>query len=351
MVISSAGYRHLVSRAPATIQAGRAQYLTAQEAATTHAARKSAQLFAQQAEKAFAASAQTGMIDLDTSLNADGDSPATTRNLLARYLVIREGEEFEFSAHATCLLFYVIKGSGRSFQEDEVIQWGSGDVFVFPGGEPILNEAPATDAVLFVVTDEPFVSMTGCSVPSRENARCKSTHYAAKTIQAKLEDMVEQRERELAARKATAELKEMAEDKDTVEHSDLAEHSDSVEGETIAAGAEPEILIFTSSEFENVGGVAPTLSAAIEMLDGGAQTQPHRHDVDTISLCLKSAGAYSMVETDRIEWKRNTVILTPAGASHCLHNVGDSRIFSFFVQDCGPRPVRTWQSDQRNQAE
>ncbi|MDX1440670.1 MAG: hypothetical protein R3284_12280, partial [Rubricoccaceae bacterium] len=193
MIISSASYRRLASRAPATIQGGRAQYLSVGEAARVDA-RPSAHVFTDEAAKAFGAAAQTGVIDLDWSSGLGSSAPATTRNLLARYLVIREGEEFEFSAQATSVLFYVIKGSGRSFQEDEVIEWKSGDAFLFSGGAAILNEAPGSDAVLFVVTDEPFVMMTGCSVPSFEESPVKPTHFEARTIVARLQDIQAQRE-------------------------------------------------------------------------------------------------------------------------------------------------------------
>lgn len=311
MIISSASYRHLASRAPATIQGGRAQYLTIEEAAGVNAAETSACVFNDEAEKAFGAAAQTGMVDLDLSSNAGGGSPATTRNLLARYLVIREGEEFQFSAQATSVLFYVIKGSGRSFQEDEVIEWAKGDAFLFPGGESILNEAPGTNAVLFVVTDEPFVSMTGCPVPPREQARVKSTHYTARTIDGQLDDM--------AAQSGQA--------------------------------ASQAILIFGNAQFERIGSVAPNMNAGIATLAPGAQQRPHCHDSDTISLCLECEGVHSLIEGDRIDWVANSAILTPAGASHSQHSSGESRMFSFFVQDRGPRPVRTWEPGRADQVD
>ena len=355
MVISSAGYRHLASRAPATIQAGRAQYLTAQEAAAAAAVKEPVQVFAQQAQQAFAASAPTGMIDLDTSSNAGGDAPATTGNLLARYLVIREGEEFEFSAQATSVLFYVIRGSGRSFQESEVIEWSAGDVFVFPGGESILNEAPQGDAVLFVITDEPFVSMTGCRVPPREDARCKSTHFTVKAIQARLEDMVEQHNRELAAAEEKVLRVDAAARDDAAQGENAAQHSEAGDPGSVAAkvdepalqqaSAEADILVFASSQFEDIGCVAPTFSAAIEMLVGGAHTQPHCHDAETIYLPLKGEAAHITLGPERVDCQRNTAILMPSGAGYALHNGGEGRFFSFFIQDRGPRPVRTRQSD------
>lgn len=302
MIISSDSYRRLASRAPATIQGGRAQYLTTDQAADSGAPERLAHVFSDEAAKAFDNAAVTGTIDLDRSSVLGSGFPATTSNLLARYLVIRQGEELEFAAAASAVMFYVIKGSGRSFQEDEVIEWATGDAFLFPGGEGILNEAPDCDVVLFVVTDEPFVSTIGCSVASFEQAQVKSTHYVGKTVSARLEDM--------------------------------------------AAGSEPPPpclnLTFASVPFERSRCVAPMMAAGIATLSPAASQPAHCHDADTISLFLECDGGYSMVEGERIDWVANAALLTPAGTAHSQHSGSESRMFSFFVQDRGPRPVRSW---------
>ncbi len=324
MIISSASYRHLASRTPATIQGGRAQYLNVGEAAAVEA-RLSAHVFSDESTKAFDTAVQTGVIDLDLSAALGGSAPATTRNLLARYLVVREGEEFEFSAQATSVLFYVVKGSGRSFQEDEVIEWKTGDAFLFSGSEPILCEAPAVDAVLFVVTDEPFVLMTGCSMPSFEESPVKPTHFEARTVEARLQDLQAQPENMSAQQEDPAAQSERP--------------------------AAQEILIFASSGFERIGCVAPIMSAGIAALAPGTEQRPHCHDADTISLCLECEGVYSVIEGQRIDWIPNTAILTPAGAAHSQHSSGEGRMFSFFVQDRGSRPIRTWEPGQRDHPE
>ena len=311
MIISSESYRRLASRAPATIQAGRAQYLTSPPSVDAETAKPGSRIFLDEAARAFDAAVPTGTIDLDCSATLGSKHPATTPNLLARYLVIREGEELEFAASATTVLCYVIKGSGRSFQEDEVIEWNAGDAFLFPGGEAILNEAPDGDAVLFVVTDEPFVSMMGCGVASLEDARVKPTHYVGTTVAARMADM--------------------------------------------AAGSEqpPDQLnlSFASAPFERGSCVAPMMAAGVATLAPGASQPEHCHDSDTISLCLEGEGAYSLIEGERIDWVANAAILTPAGAAHSQHSGGESRMFSFFVQDRGPREVRTWKSGTQESAE
>ncbi len=311
MVISSESYRRLASRAPATVQGARAQYLAADQAPDFTASNAPAHVFAEEAGKAFDAAAVTGLIDLDLSETRGFACPATTPNLLARYLVIRDGEEFELAARATSVLCYAITGSGRSFQEDEVIEWRAGDAFLFPGGEPILSEAPAGNAVLFVVTDEPFVSMTGAIVPSMEDARVRSTHFVGRTIAARLEDM--------------------------------AKGAEQTPAQTI--------LNFASAAFEGSGCVAPLMAAGIATLAPGTDQPSHCHDADTLSLCLQCEGVYSTIGADRIDWVINAAILTPAGAAHSQHNTGQSGMFSFFVQDRGPRPVRTWEPVRGDRAE
>jgi gentisate 1,2-dioxygenase len=102
-------------------------------------------------------------------------------------------------------------------------------------------------------------------------------------------------------------------------------------------------LNFASAPFEDSGCVAPMMAAGIATLAAGANQPEHCHDSDTISLCLECNGGYSSVEGSRIDWLANAVIVTPAGAAHSQHSGGDGRMFSFFVQDRGPRPVRTWE--------
>ncbi len=303
MIISSDSYRRLVSRAPATIQAGRAQYLTSPQTAPAAAPESRTHIFSENAGRAFDPSVSTGMLDVDRSSELGTSHPATTANLLARYLVLREGDEHEFVARATSVLCYVIKGSGRAFREDEVIEWTDGDAFLYPGGEPILFEAPNSDAVLFVVTDEPFLASLGFAAPPDDDAKVQSAHYTAKTIAAQFEDM--------QAGPGTP--------------------------------GKQAILNFGSTPFERTGCVAPLMAAGIATLAPAAEQAPHCHDADTISVCLECDKVFSLIDGNRCDWVPNAALLTPAGALHSQHNEGDKTVSSFFVQDRGPRRVRTWE--------
>ena len=303
MIISSASYRRLVDRAPATIQAGRARYASAQQAVSANTPGVPAQTFSEQAGKAFDGSSQTGMLTLDLSPELGTGYPATTGNLLARYLVLREGEEHEFSPRASSVLCFAMTGSGRAFREDEVIEWASGDVFLFPGGETLLFESPDADSVVFVVTDEPMLTSLGCTAPGEEDVQVQSTHFTAKTITAQFEDI-----------------------------------------QAKMPDAEPiSRLELGSTPFEQSGCVAPGMAAGVALLEPGRNQPDHCHDADTISLCRQCDGVYSMIAGNRTEWVANAAILTPAGAVHSQHNTGEERVFSFYVQDRGPRVVRTWE--------
>jgi gentisate 1,2-dioxygenase len=303
MIISSESYRRLVSRAPATIQAGRAQYLTSPQPAAVAGPASDAHIFSEHAGRALEPSAPTGMIDIDRSSELGTAYPATTTNLLARYLVLREGDEHEFLARATSVLCYVIKGSGRAFREDEVIEWTEGDAFLYPGGEPILFEAPNGDAVLFVVSDEPFLASLGCAPPPDDEAKVQSVHYTAKTIVAQFEDM------QAGSKTPTTQA----------------------------------VLKLGSAPFERAGCVAPLMAAGLATMEPGAEQAPHCHDADTISLCLECDKVFSLIDGNRCDWVPGAALLTPAGAPHSQHNEGDRRMVSFFVQDRGPRGVRTWE--------
>ncbi len=302
MVMSSIGLRRLASKAPATIQAGRAQYLSKPPVADAESSAQ-AQVFAEEADRAFDSATKTGLIELDLGEQIGVDYPATTANLLARYLVLREGDEFEFDAQASSVLCYAMKGSGRSFQEDEVIEWTQGDVFLLPGGVTILNESPDGDAVLFVVTDEPLLASLGCTALPFDETQVLSTHFTAKAIAAQLEDL----------------------------------------GKQAGESATPVNLRFASSQFEVRGCVAPAICAGIATLEPEVSQSAHCHDVDTISLALECQGAYSMIEGNQIDCVTNAVMLTPACAEHAQHNGGETRMFSFYVQDLGPRIERSWE--------
>ena len=148
---------------------------------------------------------------------------------------------------------------------------------------------------------------------------------------------------------------------DAVQGENSAQRSEAAEAGPAAVSADepalqqaPEaadILTFVSAQFEGIGSVAPTISAAIEMLAAGAQTQPRCHDAETIFLPLRGEAACFMVGSERVDCRRNTAILMPAGTGYARHNGGEGRSFSFVIHDRGPRPVRTRQSDPDGRAD
>lgn len=98
------------------------------------------------------------------------DYPATTPNLLASFVRVCVGESVTTNACATSQAFYVIHGQGKSQSGLGVVEWSTGDFFVFPSST---EEMPCTHlclgdegvesggAGLYWVSDAPLLSYLG----------------------------------------------------------------------------------------------------------------------------------------------------------------------------------------------
>ncbi len=105
-------------------------------------------------ERALDPATPTGIILLDLSAALNIDWPATTPELLARYLVIRPGERLSHRFQATGEMHYVLKGAGRSTSGGVTLEWRAGDGFCFPGGAETVHQADE-DTLIVSTTDEP----------------------------------------------------------------------------------------------------------------------------------------------------------------------------------------------------
>lgn len=251
-------------------------------------------VFRAEAERAFAAHAPGGEIVLDLGPQMGLDYPATTPNLLARYLVVRQGEELAACRRASSEVYYVIRGDGVTTQDGQPITWSAGDVFVLPAGSRV-RHAARHDAVLYLVTDEPLFSFCGASAPTAAAARVQPTHYAA------------------------AETMEA-----------LASISHRPTGE-IAGRA----VFFTNPESERTRTIAPFIGANINALTPGEDQQPHRHNAAAITLAIEADRVHSLIEGERIDWIPGAVMVTPPGLLHSHHSRGTRDMLSFVVQDSG----------------
>lgn len=238
----------------------------------------------------------TGLIACDRSRELGCAFPATTPLILARYARIRAGESLATDLAASGVIAYVIAGSGSTASGGESIEWRPGDTIVLPGGAPHRHRAGATDAVLWIVTNEPQLAFEHLRPPAQGAAPTDIVHFPAEEID---------RQIELIYRVGRSEA--------------------------IAGSA----LIFSSERQEAIRNVLPTLTVAMNSLPPGRAQRAHRHNSVAVSLVIQGEGCYSIVDGRRKDWSQWATTVTPAGAVHSHHNGGGRTAMFLIVQDGG----------------
>src|SRR3546814_20278753 len=85
----------------------------------------------------------------------------------------------------------------------------------------------------------------------------------------------------------------------------------------------------------------PTMLAAVNTLEPGADQRPHRHSSAALTLSVVGDGVYSTLDGERVDWLPDTLLVTPAGAVHSPHTRGETMMRSFLYQHHGhPTPLR-----------
>ena len=81
----------------------------------------------------------------------------------------------------------MIQGEGQTVSGDESISWGSGDLFVLPGGERQIHQASKEMAILWVVTNEPQLAFENLQGPEKGAAPTEMIHFPAIEIKKQIE--------------------------------------------------------------------------------------------------------------------------------------------------------------------
>src|SRR3546814_2750377 len=102
------------STAPLDPARARAQFYAPELAFDRPVPKVPAAVFWTEREQAFAAGAPTGFVPLDQSGALGSAWPATTPTMLARYVIIRKGEQFGHELASTGEVYYVIRGEGET---------------------------------------------------------------------------------------------------------------------------------------------------------------------------------------------------------------------------------------------
>jgi gentisate 1,2-dioxygenase len=272
--------------------AARAMFYAPELAFDRPVPRVPAAVFWQEREAAFAPDAPTGLVPCDSAEDLGSPWPATTPTMLARYAIVRAGEELAHHLVSTGEVYYVIRGSGQTRCADEVFHWKQGDAFCLPGGHRVRHLA-AGHAILMMVTNEPEIAyLRGAT---GESAIAPTLFRA-----------------------------EISEDHLRAVHGR--------NGEQMSAG---KSVIFLTAAMAERRVTTPTLLSSINTLEAGGDQRAHRHSSAALTLCIAGEGVYSMVDGERVDWLPDTLFVTPPGAVHSHHNRGIAMMRSYVVQDTG----------------
>ena len=253
-----------------------------------------ARQFLAERDRAFDAAMPTGLIALDAADALGTGYPATTPLMLLRYLKLRAGESFATGLAASGEVYYVMHGSGESQNGGDVVAWGEGDLFCFPGGGTSEHRADGRDCLLMLASNEPLLAFERLRPPAPGAARIETVHWPAAEIAAQFQAVWK--------RPITPE---------TTGHA----------------------VLFSSQALAPSTNTIPSLNVAINTLEAGRDQRPHRHNGVAVTLAIQGEGVYSMIDGARKDWSDGAATVTPPSALHSHHNRGPRRMASLVFQD------------------
>lgn len=249
--------------------------------------------FSEEAALATAKDTSTGFIACDLATQLRTKYPATTPNLLVRYLRIKKGEMAEFMFNATAIMIYAIYGNGRLEAGSERIEWAAGDVMTIVGQTPGEFYA-AEDSVLWVVTNEPQLAFERTKAPYYQDGSI--VHYPRAEIERQFEIIYD------------------------------ASHSEK----------DPGLQVIFSSESEaETKGVSPGVMFGLNSLPPGAVQRSHVHAAAAVTLIVECENCFSHTGGVHKKWRQWDTTITPPYAPHSHHNEGGGRAYFLNVQDAG----------------
>jgi len=281
---------------PNTPYTSRAVYLTPSNGFGNQLPKVPAHIFVAERDQAFNPATGTAIINLDLSDELKTAYPATTPNLLARYVRVKAGETQCLNLTTAGEVYYLLEGVGSIAKGEDLINWVEGDSVCLPGGGETVITAKDTDCVIYSVTDEPTLSWHGAESPATKSGPIEAVHYPGDEVMRLLSD-VQQRETE----------EEMT----------------------------GRFVLFTNAGAQTTNTVTRTISLAINSLEPGGIQTPHRHNAAALTLCLGGSDVYSMIEGEKVQWQRHAVMVTPPAELHAHHNEGEDMMLSLVAQDGG----------------
>ena len=114
-------------------------------------------------------------------------TPATTPVLLARYLVVRADEPLVVNRDASAELIYVFQGEGVSDGCGESVEWGTGDVFCFPGGTQGAAHGRRATRCCSRVANDPLLQLERLRPAMPDDALVRPVHWSHEAIEKQFE--------------------------------------------------------------------------------------------------------------------------------------------------------------------
>jgi gentisate 1,2-dioxygenase len=237
------------------------------------------------------------MIDLDLSSRLGLPYPATTPLMLARYVVLKTANRLSRTLNATGEIYYALAGSGMSSSGSEQVAWVAGDCFCLPGGSETVHLAH-TDSLLFLCTNEPELNQGRLSAPAPQRSPVCAALF---------------------------------------EHQRIAEELAAVHERTGPQTSAGKSVVFSVDSMQDImpGAILPSLTAAVNSLEAGAQQRVHQHNAAAITVSIQGEDVYSIIDGQRVNWEPFGVMITPPLAPHSHHNDGSKVMLAFVVQDGG----------------
>jgi gentisate 1,2-dioxygenase len=215
--------------------------------------------------------------------------------MLARYARIAPNEQLDADFAATGSIWYVIAGEGNCVAGEEHIAWGTGDIFLLPGGVPARLWARGQGAVLWMVSNAPQLAFEHM-LPDTAKAAAGVVHYPAQEIERQFERIFS------------------------------AGTNESTSGFA---------LIFSCEQEEAARNILPTLTLSFNTLPPAEHQRAHRHNSAALTLIVRGENCHSMVDGEKCPWTPWATLVTPPGAPHSHHNAGTGRAYFLIVQDGG----------------
>jgi len=247
---------------------------------------------------------ETRVIELNIADMLGTPYAATSPALLANYVRICPNESITTQAAATSEVFFVMRGSGRTYTADGVITWQKGDTFTMPCNQGLRHEADS-DAALYWTHDAPLLQYLGVS-PTQ--ARFKPAFYDGQELLNEVNGM-----REIALREGRNRIG----------------------------------MILGNRDCMDTKTISPDMWSLFNLLPAGEVQKPHRHQSVALDLAVSSGpNTYTLigknVDADgniidpvKADWATSTVFITPPGWWHSHHNESDEDAYVFPVQDAG----------------